>query len=99
MIEMNRITRILYKASLLTRQRDAIRYGSKYVISDRDLQKADQAKPDQASKLSDTLAETKLLDGFDPLENNQDRRILYEVTGLRLFENEFRDFDSSDYGS
>ena len=90
MIEMNRITRILYKASLLTRQRDAIRYGSKYVISNRDLQKADQAKPDQDSKL---------LDGFDPLENDQDRRILYEVTGLRLFENEFRDFDSSDYGS
>lgn len=28
--------------------------------------------------------------GFDPVDNLQDRRIFYEVTGLRLDEEDFR---------
>ena len=42
----------------------------------------------------------KLLDGFEPFgdatSNELDRRLLFEVTGLELFENEFKGDDSSD---
>ena len=31
----------------------------------------------------------KMLDGFEPVENELDRRLLYEVTGLKLNQNEF----------
>ena len=37
-----------------------------------------------------------MIDGFDPENDFQDRRILYEVTGLRLKRDEFVDEDSSD---
>ena len=40
----------------------------------------------------------QLLEGFEPFGdsayNTLDRRLLYEVTGLELFENEFKDEDS-----
>jgi len=39
---------------------------------------------------SRTQAE-QVLNGFDPENNVQDRRILYEVTGMRIFGQEFRD--------
>ena len=39
------------------------------------------------------------MDGFEPIgdtdSNQLDRRLLYEVTGLRLFEDEFKGEDSS----
>ena len=35
-----------------------------------------------------------LLDGFDPEKNESDRRILYEVVGMRLDHMEFRDEDT-----
>ena len=37
-----------------------------------------------------------VLNGFDPKNNAQDRRILYEVTGMRLDLHEFRDQYSSE---
>ena len=40
----------------------------------------------------------KILDGFDPENNEQDRRILYEVMGMRLYRDEFKDRSSSDSG-
>jgi len=36
-----------------------------------------------------------LLDGFDPKNDENDRRILFEVTGMRLFNEEFRDDSTS----
>ena len=38
----------------------------------------------------------KVLNGFDPGQNEHDRRMLFEVTGMRLFRDEFQDEDSSD---
>lgn len=38
----------------------------------------------------------KLLSGFDPDHDVEDRRILYEVTGHRIYQDEFIDEDSSD---
>ena len=37
-----------------------------------------------------------MLDGFDPEGDVMDRRLLYEVTGLRMYKNEFRDEGSSE---
>jgi len=37
-----------------------------------------------------------LLDGFDPVASDKDRRILFEVTAQRLYKDEFLDDDSSD---
>ena len=36
------------------------------------------------------------MNGFDPNKNEKDRRLLYEVAGIRLFQNEFIDDSSSD---
>ena len=43
-----------------------------------------------------TRAESVLAADFDPASNEQDRRILYEVTGLRLYSDEFIDSESTD---
>ena len=36
------------------------------------------------------------MDGFDPKNSVNDRRLLYEVTGKRMFANEFKDGASSE---
>ena len=38
----------------------------------------------------------KLLKGFDPHNSKWDRRLLFEVTGIRLDEQEFHESDTSD---
>ena len=54
-------------------------------------------KDDDYEKSNDQLV-AKVLDGFDPAGNMQDRRMLYEVTGMRLdredFQNEAHSSDS-----
>ena len=88
----------------MSRQRKAINYGNRFVISDRQLEEAQRKSrssknsktasrdregrmllPDEKNYMN--LAATnidKILDDFDPNTNEQDRRILYEVTGMRL---------------
>ena len=36
------------------------------------------------------------MEGFDPVNSKADRRILYEVTGMRLYRDEFRGEGSTD---
>ena len=38
----------------------------------------------------------KILDGFDPNTNEQDRRILYEVTGMQIDINDFKGEESTE---
>ena len=38
----------------------------------------------------------KVTDGFDPQNNEKDRRMLFEVTGMRLLRDEFQGEDGSD---
>jgi len=42
------------------------------------------------------LQQEQVIEGFDLLNNEQDRRILYEVLGLRIYRDEFKDDESSD---
>ena len=88
LIEMNRIARLLHKSVFLTRQQLAIKFSHKYVISNKDTRvaKAVSKKPKVAQ--ADKTVE-KVLNGFDPARNDQDRRILFEVTGMRLDKDDF----------
>ena len=36
-----------------------------------------------------------VLTGFDPVSDQMDRRVLFEVTGIRLYKDEFKDQGSS----
>jgi len=91
---MNRISRLLHKMNFLARQRRAVKYSHKYVISKR----AATEKRNKASFSDDddSNAAAKVLDGFDPINNEVDRRMLFEVTGMRLRNSEFQDDSSSD---
>ena len=95
---MNRITRILHKNSFLSRQRHALKYSHKYVISDRQLElesKKASARDDKDQDFDSEKDTLKVLKDFDPEKNKQDRRILFEVTGMRIALDEFRDEESS----
>ena len=89
---MNRISRLLHKMNLLARQRRAVKYTSKYVITVNDTKRTSKPSNEDESDADDTA---KVLEGFDPLNNEIDRRMLFEVTGMRLRNNEFLDDSSS----
>ena len=60
------------------------------MISDADLEptKSDKARNQRIS-----------LEGFSPETDLVDRRLLYDVTGIRIIEDEFMDTSSDDSGS
>ena len=95
LIEMNRVTRLLHKTSMLTRQRSTVDFSENYVISDNELTRlnAKQNRP-YVGKSSWTVDE--VMDGFDPEHNDWDRRLLFEITGIQLNPGEFRDISDDD---
>ena len=96
-IEMNRISRLLHRLKFLSRQRRAIKYSDRYVISVKDTRHLDTERPDpQDQKDKDDQDKAKVLEGFDPQNNYHDRLMLYEVIGVRLRTNEFQDLSSSE---
>ena len=100
LIEMNRVTRLLLKARFSSRQRPVISFSHKYVITAEDLYLRERSEP-KKSKSRRTEEESKeliniFLDGFDTVENEMDRRIYYETTGIELIEGEFSDLETSD---
>ena len=95
-IEMNRLSRLLHKTFMLSRQRRAVKHAHKFVIADQDLASAARTDPfEQAASADLEAVAQKILAGFDPESDKMDRRLLYEITGLRLATDEFRDDDSS----
>lgn len=94
MIEMNRISRLLHKQSLLPRQRKAVDYSHRYVIGDKDLQNSNETMANSKAVIDPVAEAEKLIDGFNPDKDAWDRRILYEVTGISLRYNEFAQSDS-----
>ena len=93
---MNRISRLLHKTFLKHRQRRAINLVHRYVIYDKDLEAPRRKNPFERTEPDDpeVLAQT-ILKGFDPENDQMDRRILFEVTGLTLNKDEFLGEDSS----
>ena len=104
-IAMNRITKLMHKAWFLKRQRRAVNFGHKFTITDWDVQVSEK-KATQRSIQRETVDDEmlsvdrerileELLSGFDPALNEADRRILFELTGLRIYQDEFKDHDTS----
>ena len=94
---MNRISRLLHKTYLLSRQRRAVNHAHRYVIYDEDLNASENKDPFARGELDDPdVHAQKILEGFDPENDKMDRRILFEVTGLTFLRDEFLDEDSSD---
>ena len=90
---------MIHKVIFNTRQRKTINHFRKYIITENDIEKVKKRKNFKVQKnlYVDPYREfQKLWDGFDPFEDKWDRRMLYEVTGIRLDKNEFRESDTSD---
>ena len=70
MIEVNRLSHFLHKMNFLHRQRSALDYGKKFVITDRDLKKASGAKSHDSYGNAQSYSEDRaalVLEGFDPM--------------------------------
>ena len=90
---------MLHRINFIKRQRTALNYSYKYVITDHDVA---QALGGNQREAEEPTAEKKIetvLSGFDPGSDLTDRRLLYEVTGIRLYKEEFNDHDSSSSAS
>ena len=98
---MNRITKLIHRVKFNTRQRRTVSYFKKYVISKEDiaadkLRKSSVKNRDENPDLDKGIVNRKLLHRFDPEDDKWDRRALYEVTGIRLYEGDFLESDTSD---
>jgi len=103
-IQASRVARFLHKAAFRRRQRKGINVNDKFVITDEDIRKAERrAEKGQPAveawpKPDHKFLAHELINGFDPENEKKDRRTLYEITGLRLYLEEFQEDDSSDSG-
>ena len=77
MIDLNRMTKLLHKLMFKLRQRRAVQYFSRYILKDEDI---DDDEFDEQKQ----IPIEKLWEDFDPQSDKWDRRLLYEVTGIRL---------------
>ena len=96
LIEMNRVSRLLHKARFMPRQRRAIAFFQRYIISEKDLDQQEGLDRQRATTiLTDDPYLDELMSGFDPRNDLFDRRLYFEVTGNSLIPGEFLDNDSS----
>ena len=98
-MEMNRVTRMVQNCSFTARQRRAINYSQRYVITAADLARGENAPVHQMSVEEKAYLLNDLADGFDPENEQADRRIFYEVTGINLFEGAEADTSDSEQES
>mmetsp|Transcript_17035 Transcript_17035/g.22940 ORF Transcript_17035/g.22940 Transcript_17035/m.22940 type:complete len:120 (-) Transcript_17035:101-460(-) len=77
---------------MFARQRSTVDFCHRFVISEKDAEQKSRRKA--VSRRSKLWSVDSILEGFDPANNEWDRRLLYEVTGIELNENEFDDCDS-----
>ena len=81
MIYNMRILRFMQKTTLKKRQRDIVQYFMRYLIEDDEINEQD------ISRRNKTAAQ--LVEGFDPVNDPYDRRILFEVAKRRVEENDY----------
>ena len=82
----NRISYIANKSKFKSTQRLTVNYSRKFIISDLDM----RATRDEAAVIKIDSKEW-VIEEFDPEENETDRRLLYQITGLRFNEDDFID--------
>ena len=74
LITLNRVTQLIHKSYLNSRQRFIINCSRKYVISDHDIYAKSESEADQAA--ADAIL-AQLYEEFNPQTNKTDRRLLY----------------------
>ena len=85
-IRMQRIGKFLQKVSLARRQRLSVEYFKRYTVHDKDI--------DDAKSKPRGIDIKKIINECDAANNDTDKRILYEMTGIQLQQDLFND-DSS----
>ena len=65
-------------------------YFRRYVLTDRDIGETSSKSKQETKRGMQESDIDFLIKGFGPESNSWDRRFLYEVTGLRLNDSEFR---------
>ena len=91
MLKLNRISMLFHKLHLLPRQRKVVDFSRRYVIADADVQKA---IPEEMWQKEQNIEGAMF--GFDPHNDITDRRLLFDVAGIRLNDTEFRDGSSDE---
>ena len=90
---------MLQRFNFLKRQRTALDYSHRYVIADHEVAKAQQEVQTEAEEPTAEERIAKVLEGFDPVNDPMDRLVLFEVTGARLYKDEFKDRNSTSSAS
>ena len=110
LIQMNRLNRLLHRIFLRRHQRQAVNFSRKFIITDKDVEDErddGEAKVGQADGMFaattviedmqesdiDQLANTLVL-SLDLERNEQDRHIMFEVTGLKTNDSDRFEEDS-----
>lgn len=87
-IQFLRISKLMQKVMLNRRQRLSVPYFRRYTIHDYQLGKEDERLFERG------LANDRIINECEPEANELDKRILYELTGIRLRGQDFKDESS-----
>ena len=81
-----RVLKMIIRAVTKKRQRKAVQYFKRFVVNDDQEVEQDMANHNMTAE--------QLIDGFDALSDKYDKRILYEITGRKLNQEDY--WDDSD---
>ena len=87
--------------NFFSHQRKAVDHSHKFVISDQDILTTNKGSAKRgAESVEENENEARIikliLGMFDPVDDQLDRRLLYEVSGLKFDKDEFNGEDSLD---
>ena len=80
---------------MLTRQRSTVDYSHNFVIADDEVERYESRRNRPYEGKYQWTVE-QVLEGFDPKENDWDRRLLYEVTGIQLNPGEYNEISDDE---
>ena len=83
MIYSTRIQKFMQKTLLKKRQRDIVQYFMRYVIENDEIKKKDIARRQATAN--------QLVEGFEPIQDIYDRRILFEIAKRRVDADEYHE--------
>ena len=84
------MTKLLHKLIFKQRQRRTIQYFRNYILQDEDVSE------NQKQEKKKQISTEKIWKDLQPQEDEWDHRLLYEVTGRKLFDSDFLGDNTSD---